>query len=213
MTIWSAPDFHHILDQHLRLARLELLADHRLHLRAEDDGGEDPGFVAELIVDKLEAAARAGFGAVEASLRVSASEHLRSRDLGVEAVRAALDKAAERLVPPKRPRLERVEMGVIPLGFNAGLVAAALIILVFSLWTLGILSFPLYLVGTLASVGVGYAIYRFLLTRESQLRRKLIDEWPTRVARHYGDALRDGVTYYEYVIRTIARGGVLIPWR
>lgn len=213
MKIWSAPDFHHILDQHLRLARLELLADHRLHLRAEDDGGEDPGFVAELIVDKLEAAARAGFDAVEASLRASASEHLRSRDLAVESARASLEKAAERLVPPKRPRLERVETTLVPLGFNAGLVATALIIFVFSLWTLGILSFPLYLAGTVASVAVGYGIYRVLLTREALLRRKLIDEWPTRVARHYGDALREGVSYYEYVVRTSARGGVLIPWR
>ena len=213
MSIWSAPDFHHILDQHLRLARLELLADHRLHVCAKEDSGEDPGFVAELIVDKLEASARAGFDAVEASLRVSASEHLRSRDLAVEAARTALEKAAERLVPPKRPRLERIEMSVLPLGLNAGIVAAALVILVFSLWTLGILSFFMYLIATLASVGVGYGIYRFMLSREAKLRRKLIDEWPTRVARHYGDALRDGVTYYEYVVRTSARGGVLIPWR
>lgn len=213
MTIWSAPDFEHLLDQHLRLARLELLADHRLHLRAEDDGGEDPGFVAELIVDKLEAAARAGFDAVEASLRASAAEHLRSKGLGVDAVRAGLEQSAERLVPPKRPRLERVERNAVPQGFYAGLVATALIILVFSLWTLGILGFPLYAVLTVASVGVSYALYRFLLSREAQLRRKLIDEWPARVARHYGDALREGVTYYEYVVRTLARGGVLIPWR
>ena len=213
MTIWSAPDVAYLLDDHLKQARVELLADHRLKLGVEDNGGEDPGFVAELIVDKLEAAAQAGFDAVEASLRATASQYLGEKSLPVQAVRDTLEEACVRLVPPARPRLEKVEIGLVPPTLIGGLVATALLILVFSLWTLSILNGPLYVVGALASVGVGVGVTKLILAKSARRRAQLINEWPVRVCRHYSSTLGDGTAYYEHVVRTFARGGTLIPWR
>lgn len=213
MTIWSAPDVKYLLDDHLKQARLELLADHRLKLVAEDGGGEEPGFVAELIVDKLEAAAQAGFDAVEASLRAVASQHLGDRGLAVEEVRGALAEACARLVPPKRPQLEKVALGIVPPALVGGMVSAALLVLVFALWTLGKLTGVWYLAAALAAVAAGYAVTRWILAKTARRRAQLIEEWPSRVCRHYAAALAEGTAYYEHVVRTAARRGVLIPWR
>lgn len=213
MTIWSAPDVAYLLDDHLKQARMELLADHRLKLRAEGNEGEDPGFVAELIVDKLAAAAQAGFDAVEASLRAEASRYLGDRGLPVQGVRETLQEARVRLVPPARPRLEKVEMGLIPAALIGGLAATALLILMFALWTIAVLGNGLYVIGALASVGIGVGITRLVRARSARRREQLINEWPARVCRHYASTLGDGTAYYEHVVRTFARGGTLIPWR
>lgn len=213
MTIWSAPDVAYLLDDHLKQARMELLADHRLKLRAEGNDGEDPGFVAELIVDKLAAAAQAGFDAVEASLRAEASHFLGDKGLPVNAVRETLVEARVRLVPPARPRLEKVELGIIPPALVGGLASTALLILVFGLWTLSILNGPLYLIGALASVGAGVVLTKYIRAKSARRREQLINEWPARVCRHYSSTLGDGTAYYEHVVRTFARGGTLIPWR
>lgn len=213
MNIWSAPDIRYLLDDHLKQARLELLSDSRLKLKAEDDGGEDPGFVAELIVDKLEAAAQAGFDAIEASLRASASEHLAARGLGVLQVRAALANACERLVPPKRPQLEKVEIGGVPAAFIAGMLSAAGIILAFMLHQLGDVDMVGQFGIIAGSIVAGYAVYRWRRAAVARRRVQLIEEWPIRVVRHYGSTLSDATAYYEHVVRTAARGGTLIPWR
>lgn len=214
MTIWSAPDVHYLLDDHLKRARIELLSDYRLKVKAEDDGGgEDPGFVAELIVDKLEAAARAGFDAVEASLKASASEYLDGKGLGAAAIRETLANACVRIVPPRRPRLEKVELGVIPNGLTAGILASAGLIAVFGLYVTGLFGMAAYLAGSLLSIGAGYALHRYLSNAAARHRAQLIDEWPARVCRHYSRALQEGAAYYEHVVRTAARGGTLIPWR
>lgn len=213
MTIWSAPDVAYLLDDHLKQARVELLADHRLKLRAEGNEGEDPGFVAELIVDKLAAAAQAGFDAIEASLRAEAARYLGEKGLPVQAVRDTLEEARVRLVPPARPRLEKVEIGIVPLAVVGGFVATVPLILVFALWTLALIGGGLYFLGSLLSVGVGVVITKVLRAKTARRREQLINEWPARVCRHYTSTLSDGTAYYEYVVRTFARGGTLIPWR
>ena len=213
MTIWSAPDVAYLLDDHLKQARLELLADHRLRLNVEDNDGEDPGFVAELIVDKLEAAARAGFDAVEASLRAAAAQYLGEKALPVHAVRETVAEACKRIVPPARPRLEKVDPSIIPPSVIGGLFATALLILSFTLWAQALIGGVLYAVAALISVGVGVGVTKLINANAARRRAQLINEWPARVCRHYTSTLREGTAYYEHVIRTFARGGTFIPWR
>lgn len=214
MTIWSAPDVAYLLEEQLQRASRELAGDSRLQKKVEDDGrGEDPGFVAELIVDKLEAAALAGFDAVEASLRASASGYLAGRGLSVLQVRSTLASAAERLVPPRRPRLEKVELSTIPPWVIAGMAGAGGLDAALSLCQFGLVSTLTGAVLALASLGLAIGVYQMLRYQSARHRAHLIDEWPARVSRHYSSALRDGTAYYEYVVRTVARGGTLIPWR
>ena len=214
MTIWTAPEVAYLLEDQLVRARRELATDSRLQRRAEDDGrGEDPGFVAELIVDKLEAAALAGFDAVEASLRASASGYLAERGLSVLQVRSTLASAAERLTPARRPRLEKVEMAIIPGGAVGGMAGAAGLVASFSLWQFGFASALTGAILAAASIALGVGVQQALRAQAARHRARLIDEWPARVSRHYSSALREGTAYYEYVVRTVARGGTLIPWR
>ncbi len=200
---WQAPALTHLLEQRLQTARLELMDDPRLLRAQQGQGQEDGPFLRQLIEEKFSAAARSGLGAVEASLRTHASEHLAAAGLDAGSVRATLDtlgnellvihEGPARIVPPELQS---------PLRYAIALYATWMVTITMG-WMVSDKPFGLY--ATLAVVGVVAAAVLFLLLLGSRQKRRIAiaRNYPARCCQDYLNALSSGVKRYEDGVRML----------
>ncbi len=197
---WSAPPLQPLLESRLQSARLDLFNDPRLsEARAK---GAAPEFTATLIEEKLGAAARSGLDAVEASLRLAASEVLRTAAVPPETARDTLRKAGEHLTSPKGLVSNALPWSPSPLQVAAG---------VFVLWAVlmggagGALTLPWWanVLAVLSALIPARLAQNLYTEYRARLQRRQINELPARVCRlyiaHYNDALSD----YELAVNAL----------
>jgi len=212
MSLWTSPPLKHLLDERLQRARLELMEDHRLRPQVEGTA-DSPAFAHELIAEKLGSAARLGFDAIEASLRASASDYLAARGLSAEAIRDALQLAGAPLLEPPDPRIGHLHDSGISETVVAGIAYTAWVILCGAFWVLNPALMPYTALAIVLGLIPAALLTRYLAARAEHTRRNLANELPVRLCRLYSETLMKAVDHYEYVVRTIARGGLLLPRR
>ena len=201
---WHAPALIHLLEQRLQTARLELMDDPRL-LRAQQGQGQESGaFLRQLIDEKFSAAARSGLGAIEASLRTHATEHLADRGLDAASVRTTLDtlgdellalhRAPQHLVPPEAQS---------PLRYAASFYIAWIFTIAVG-WTVSDKPFSLFAV--LAGAGAVAAVALFLLVLGSRQKRRVTvaRDYPARCCHNYLNGLSAAIGRYEEGVRTLS---------
>ncbi|MCC6142511.1 MAG: hypothetical protein IT368_01770 [Candidatus Hydrogenedentes bacterium] len=202
---WTAPSVDHLLEQRLQAARLELMEDRRIQGAVEKKGSESIRFIADLIRGKIDAAARNGFGAAEASLRLDASDFLTGRGYDVEVIRRELRAAAEpMLTPPAAPVAAEKDAFLTPvraagLFFLLWLVAAGI------LWQ----ALNLYWLWLVLIVGAGAlpmaGIHSYLSGNAAIMKKALVSELPAVLCRHYMRVLHAAVGDYEVRVNELGR--------
>jgi len=193
---WQAPQLEHLVDDRLRRLRLELLEDPKI---VDDDApaASPAKHLIRHIEERFAAEARAGFDAVESSLRLDATERLLDDGHPAGQVNAALKKAARHFASPPRPDRLNIEEPAVTPGLAAGLVFAA--------WTVGVLmvwvatGFPGFVLAVAMAAGLlpAWAVHKAWRKREMALKSEIIHEYPVRICRHYMHRLRASVAAYE----------------
>lgn len=202
---WTSPELLHILDERLQQARIELMDDQRVAGALSNSHAESQMFIAELIEKKLAAAAHAGLDAVEASLRVEATDALLAAGMELEEVREALQKAGAPLHQPagiRRSTLAEVAFSPIVL---AALTLCACMILVLALWAA--LRFSPILLGLLVALCVApaLAVKKWREQSLAAMRKKVAGELPARICRHYAQVYEEAVRSYEDAVNTLLK--------
>jgi len=202
---WSAPQLPHILEERLQTARIELMEDQRVAGAANNALAESQAFVSELIEKKLAAAAHAGLDAVEASLRVEASDKLLEAGMELEAVREALAKAGEVFQSPtpfRRSTLAEVALSPLIL---AGITLCGWMLLIMALW-LALRFHPLVL-AILAAFGAAptLAVKKWREQTLAAMRKKMVGELPARICRHYVQVFEEATKSYEASVNALIK--------
>jgi hypothetical protein len=201
---WHAPALDHLVDKRLQTARLELLEDGRLQKALHNRGRESAPFLLHLIEEKLAAAARSGVGAVEASLRASATACL--VDVGYESsqARSALDDLGTELLNPEERFPHELRRDSLRPGVLAALFFVAWTVTITLGWILGDAGNWLYALfaagGTLATALV------YMIARLDSLRHRseIAREYPAHICRHYMQSLEEGLARYEVAVKALA---------
>lgn len=202
---WTAPDVVHILEQRLRTARLELMEDPRIRNAHEAQSRESINFLVQLVEEKVAAAARAGLEAVEASLRLAATDALLAESVPVETVRRRLEDAGRPLLRPARPETAALaRLGWAPRAWT-GLFLAVWLAAVLGAWAV----YRFAGVWCVLLVGAGAfpatLLYVWRDSRLAALKRETVGDLPSRTVRHYMDLVRAGVVEYARAVERIAR--------
>lgn len=201
---WRAPDITSLLEDRLKQARMDVLADARLNTR------ESFGFssqattqtLLELIEGRIAAAADSGFAAVQASLRLDASRHLQSRQVPLNAAREVLEEADRTLTPPALPPRPQCE--------DLRLSPTVLSALVFVAWTLVALLLwlplrfpPLVLAVLVALGGIPATIAKNQIeSQRFSAQASRLREYPPLLCRHYVEALRHAIKLHERCVNS-----------
>lgn len=202
---WEAPDVVHVLEHRLKTARLELMEDPRIKNAHEAKSDESVQFLAQLIEEKMAAAARVGLDATEASLRLWATDALLTAGVPLEIVRERLDRAGRPFLHPAPP-----ENACIPRIGLQPVTAAAILLLT---WTAVCIAawlvytfHPIFCVVAVAAGSIpAVGVHAWKEGRLAMIKQKLVGEMPSRMARHYMDLLRRSVAEYEREVESIAR--------
>jgi hypothetical protein len=202
---WTAPPVDHLLEQRLQAARLELMEDRRIQGAVDKKATESLRFIAELICGKIDAAARNGLGAAEASLRLDASEYLTAQGLNVEMIRTELKSAAEGLLNPPAPPPDTEKE-----SFMTPFVSAAFF---FVLWTVAAIvlwqALSLHWLWLVLIIGAGgvpmLAIHAYLNGTAAIMKKALVSELPAVLCRHYMRVIHTAVGEYELRVNELAR--------
>lgn len=204
---WDAPNLSHLLDHRLQTARLELLEDPRIAQAFHGQGRDTTQFLRHLVEEKLAAAARSGLGAVEASLRSSASDYLAASGLGPESIRKTLDAlgadimAVEGVRPPMLQRDSMEPHNAATLFFVAWLVSISVG------WAVGDANTVLFV--ALATGGALASLLVYLFAKRVRLKRRaeVAREYPTALCRAFLAALEQCVEAYGVAVnRTDGKG-------
>jgi len=202
---WEAPDVVHVLELRLKTARLELMEDPRIKNAHEARSDEPLRFLAQLIEEKMAAAARFGLEAAEASLRLWATDALLAAGVPLEITRERLELAGRQLLHPPAP----VNAGPPRAGLRPGVAAA----LVLGAWTLACVAawlvYSLHPLFCAVAVGAGgipaVGVHGWKDGRLATMKQQLAGEMPSSMARHYMDVLRKSVEEYGREVEAIAR--------
>lgn len=193
---FQAPALRPLVEERLRRARLELMEDSRIDGAARGRSDESPGFVLQIVEEKLAAAARGGYEAAAASLRVEASDWLRQHGQPMQSVRDALRQAEGALKVPGRPASMNLP-GWLPQPMIAASVTFFLLsAVVLIAW--GVLNItPLAVAGLVAIAGVpALAAKAGVEHVATALKKHVAREYPARLCRLYLDAFDRAVNTY-----------------
>jgi hypothetical protein len=200
---WQAPELAHLLDQRLQAARVDLFDDPRMEQALHGRGRERTAFLRHLIEEKLAAAARSGIGAVEASLRSSASDHLTKAGLEPAATRARLDALSETLYAIESRRPHAMQRDPLRPTTTATLFFVGWLATASTGWAVGNGNTPLFLVLLLIAMVATPMVYLLAQQIEQQRRRTIAKEYPVLLCRTYLAAATDAITGYEATVNQL----------
>jgi len=197
---WSPFAHTRLLTTRLERAQAELEEDPRLVSAASGIMQVSPPFLVELIEKKFIAAWHSGIEALEASLRLQATNDLLEAGCSVDSVRNALDEAGRGLMAaPGLGRRPTADWAIPPLA------AAAM---VFGATTLCLLGFwaaygfhPLFLILGIGAGALPAWATHVLSTRHMAARgRRIVNEYPEWIVRQFTVACEERVAAYTHLV-------------
>ena len=195
--MWNPPDVRDLLERRLRATASDLLRDPRMRVALDGHYKDSVNFLHQVIIEALSAAAKSGFAAAEATLRVAAQAHLQQRpNASVDQVRECLEFAMTTMelrdVPPAPP----LDAGAwLPVGAAVGvaLVGGA------AGWLLG-QAFVGLSIAAAASVLTGLWLARLASIRRAATAREMAANLPCQYSEHLKSVLDvAAVTYAERI--------------
>ncbi len=202
--IWHAPALDHLVDKRLQTARLELLEDGRIQKALHHRGRESAPFLLHLIEEKLAAAARSGAGAVEASLRASATTFLVALGYESSQARSALDDLETELLDHEERLPHELQRDSLRPVVLAALFFVAWTVTITLGWILGDAGTLLYALFAAGGALVTALVYLIAHLESLRHRSKIVREYPAHICRHYMQSLEEGIARYEAAVEALA---------
>lgn len=200
-------EYADVMEQQLKAARLDLLEDGRLTAGHGAGGEAALETVAQLIRDKMEAAARYGYEGMESSLRPEAQDRLLASGLDIEFCRHTLDAAAQCLHPGAVPRPIPAAPGPPPNLIAGGVLAGGAVV---AIGLYAIFRFPPVVLMLLVAAAIIPAVLvrGAKLTRNAASRDRFLHEYPGELCRHYVQETATRLKDYEQILNeALVRAG------